>query len=241
MYKKFTLSIAAAIALSACSDDNSIDSTLENADTVYMNSLLDALESQSTISDNVNLDEAKPTEQPTLKPTSVLISFKTENTPIYEKSTANGSCWVNMYKSENGISYSINKNEKIENSSTIFSNSDDATIVLKEHDGSTYKQDSHFKLPAGNVENCQKDSSKYVSECKENGGLFKVYNKGCVQDGHLEISCVTKVSSLIKIEDIAKELKNNCEEFMDALPKADQQPAEHCQGNSDEGIICETL
>lgn len=257
MNKRIVVSFAAVIALAACSEDKGtvssvgIDSTAEassvkntageplsDADIVFMNSMLDSFGSRhkAVLSDDVN--DVTPTDEPTLTLSPVLFTFTTEKDVVYNKIKSNGSCWVNLYNEENGISFYKSKKEKISGYSTILDQYDDATILLKENEGSLYMQDLHYKSFAGKTEVCVSDSIAYVAECNEKGGVYRIYNEGCGTT--LEMSCVAKVSGQTELRAIANTFKGECETFIANLPEADVLPTVHCQGDTENGMVCDT-
>ena len=256
MNKKIIISAAAIIALAACSEDKGAASTvgtdpsteasvtaeksLSNADIAFMNGMLDSFgrSKKAVVSDDVNLDEAVPTDEPTLTLSPVLFTFTTEKEVVYNQIKSNGSCWVNLYSQENGISFYRSKKEKIPGYSTILDQYDDATILLKENEGSLYMQDLHYKSFAGKTELCVADSIAYVAECNEKGGVYRIYNEGCGTT--LEMSCVAKVSGQTELRAIANTFKGECETFIANLPEADVLPTVHCQGDTENGMVCDT-
>ena len=259
MNKRIVVSFAAVIALAACSEDKGtvssvgIDSTAEassvkntageplsDADIAFMNSMLDSFGSRSkaVVSDDIILDEVVPTDEPTLALSPVLFTFTTEKEVVYNQIKSNGSCWVNLYSQENGISFYKSKKEKIPGYSTILDQYDDATILLKENEGSLYMLDLHHKTFAGKTELCVADSIAYVAECNEKGGIYRAYNDGC--GSTLEMSCVAKVSSQTELRTIANTFKGECESFIANLPEAEELPTVHCQGDTENGMACDT-
>ena len=249
MNKRIILSDAAVIALAACSEDKGagtsvgIDSTAEtlsDADIAFMNSMLDSFGSRSkaVVSDDIILDEVVPTDEPTLALSPVLFTFTTEKEVVYNEIKSNGSCWVNLYNQEDGISFYKSKKEKVSGYSTILDQYDDATILLKENEGSLYVQDLHYKTFAGKTELCVSDSIAYVAECSEKGGIYRIYNEGCGTS--LEMSCVAKVSSQTELRAIANTFKGECETFIANLPEAEELPTVHCQGDTENGMVCDT-
>ncbi|WP_290945729.1 hypothetical protein [Fibrobacter sp.] len=257
MNKRIVVSFAAVIALAACSEDKGtvssvgIDSTAEaasvkntagdplsDADIVFMNSMLDSFGSRNkaVLFDDVN--NVTPTDEPTLTLSPVLFTFTTEKDVVYNEIKSNGSCWVNLYNEENGISFYKSKKEKISGYSTILDQYDDATILLKENEGSLYMQDLHYKSFAGKTELCVSDSIAFVTECNEKGGAYKIYSGGCGTS--LEMSCVAKISSHTELRSIANTLKSECETFIANLPEADVLPTVHCQGDTENGMVCDT-
>lgn len=249
MNKRIIISAAAVIALAACSEDKGagtsvgIDSTAEtlsDADIAFMNSMLDSFGSRSkaVVSDDIILDEVVPTDEPTLTLSPVLFTFTTEKEVVYNEIKSNGSCWVNLYNQEDGISFYKSKKEKVSGYSTILDQYDDATILLKENEGSLYIQDLHYKTFAGKTELCVADSIAYVAECNEKGGIYRIYNEGCGTS--LEMSCVAKVSSQTELRAIANTFKGECETFIANLPEAEELPTVHCQGDTENGMVCDT-
>ncbi len=249
MNKRIIISAAAVIALAACSEDKGagtsvgIDSTAEtlsDADIAFMNSMLDSFGSsnKAVVSDDVVLDEVVPTDEPTLTLSPVLFTFTTEKEVVYNEIKSNGSCWVNLYNQEDGISFYKSKKEKVSGYSTILDQYDDATILLKENEGSLYIQDLHYKTFAGKTELCVADSIAYVAECNEKGGIYRIYNEGCGTS--LEMSCVAKVSSQTELRAIANTFKGECETFIANLPEAEELPSVHCQGDTENGMVCDT-
>ncbi|WP_295678479.1 hypothetical protein [uncultured Fibrobacter sp.] len=247
MNKRIIISAAAVIALAACSEDKGagtsvgIDSTAEtqsDADIAFMNSMLDSFgnSSKSVVSDDGN--EVTPTDEPTLPLSPVLFTFTTEKEVVYSEIKSNGSCWVNLYNQEDGISFYKSKKETIPGYSTILEQYDDATILLKENEGSLYMQDLHYKSFAGRTELCEADSIAFVAECNEKGGVYRIYNEGC--SNTLEMSCVAKVSSQTELRAIANTFKGECETFIANLPEAEELPAVHCQGDTENGMACDT-
>jgi hypothetical protein len=219
---------------------NNVAKTLSDADIAFMNSMLDSFGSsnKAVVSDDVILDEVVPTDEPTLTLSPVLFTFTTEKDVVYNKIKSNGSCWVNLYNEENGISFYKSKREKAPGYSTILDQYDDATILLKENEGSLYMQDLHYKSFAGKTELCVSDSIAFVTECNEKGGIYKIYSGGCGTS--LEMSCVAKVSSHTELGPIANTLKSECETFIANLPEADVLPTVHCQGDTENGMVCDT-
>ena len=256
MNKKIIISAAAIIALAACSEDKGAASTvgtdpsteasvtaeksLSDADIAFMNGMLDSFgrSKKAVVSDDVNLDEAVPTDEPTLTLSPVLFTFTTEKEVVYNQIKSNGSCWVNLYSQENGISFYRSKKEKIPGYSTILDQYDDATILLKENEGSLYMQDLHYKTFAGKTELCVADSIAFVAECNEKGGIYRIYNDGCGTT--LEMSCVAKVSGQTKLRAIANTFKGECETFVANLPEAEPLPTVQCQGDTENGMVCDT-
>ena len=254
MNKRIIISAAAVIALAACSEDKGAVSTvgtepsteapvtaeksLSDADIAFMNSMLDSFGSsgKAVASDGVN--DVTPTDEPTLTLSPVLFTFTTEKEVVYNEIKSNGSCWVNLYNQEDGISFYKSKKEKVSGYSTILDQYDDATILLKENEGSLYMQDLHYKTFAGKTELCVADSIAYVAECNEKGGLYRIYNEGCGTS--LEMSCVAKVSGQTELKTIANTFKGECETFIANLPEAEAQPTVHCQGDTENGMACDT-
>ena len=157
---------------------------------------------------------------------------------MYNEIKSNGSCWVNLYNQEDGISFYKSKKEKVSGYSTILDQYDDATILLKENEGSLYIQDLHYKTFAGKTELCVADSIAYVAECNEKGGIYRIYNEGCGTS--LEMSCVAKVSSQTELRAIANTFKGECETFIANLPEAEPLPTVQCQGDTENGMACDT-
>ena len=258
MNKKIIICAAAIIALAACSEDKGAASTvgtdpstetsvtaeksLSDADIAFMNGMLDSFgrSKKAVVSDDVNLDEAVPTDEPTLTLSPVLFTFTTEKEVVYNQIKSNGSCWVNLYSQENGISFYRSKKEKIPGYSTILDQYDDATILLKENEGSLYMQDLHYKSFAGKTELCVADSITFVSDCNEKGGIYRIYNNGCSSETILEASCVAKISNQTTLESVANSLKSECEAFVANLPEAEVPPTVLCQGDTENGMVCDT-
>lgn len=249
MNKRIIISAAAVIALAACSEDkgagtsvgtDSTAETLSDADIAFMNSMLDSFGSRSkaVVSDDIILDEVVPTDEPTLTLSPVLFTFTTGKEVVYNEIKSNGSCWVNLYDEEKGISFYKSKKEKVPGYSTILDQYDDATILLKENEGSLYMQDLHYKTFAGKAELCVSDSIAFVAECNEKGGIYRIYNDGC--GASLEMSCVAKVSSQTELRTIANTFKGECESFIANLPEAEELPTVHCQGDTENGMVCDT-
>ena len=249
MNKRIIISAAAVIALAACSEDkgagtsvgtDSTAETLSDADIAFMNSMLDSFGSsnKAVVSDDIILDEVVPTDEPTLTLSPVLFTFTTGKEVVYNEIKSSGSCWVNLYDEEKGISFYKSKKEKIPGYSTILDQYDDATILLKENEGSLYMQDLHYKTFAGKTELCVSDSIAYVAECSEKGGIYRIYNEGCGTT--LEMSCVAKVSSQTELRTIANTFKDECESFIANLPEAEELPTVHCQGDTENGMVCDT-
>ena len=232
MNKKIIISAAAIIALAACSEDKGAVSTvgtepsteapvtaeksLSDADIAFMNGMLDSFgsNSQAVASDGAN--DVTPTDEPTLTLSPVLFTFTTEKEVVYNEIKSNGSCWVNLYDEEKGISFYKSKKEKVPGYNTILDQYDDATILLKENEGSLYVQDLHYKTFAGKTELCVSDSIAYVAEC------------------------VAKVSSQTELRAIANTFKGECETFIANLPEAEELPTVHCQGDTENGMVCDT-
>lgn len=244
MNKRIIISAAAVIALAACSEDKGagtsvgIDSTAEtlsDADIAFMNSMLDSFGSSNKA---VVSDDVVPTDEPTPTLSPVLFTFTTEKEVVYNEIKSNGSCWVNLYNQEDGISFYKSKKEKVPGYNTILDQYDDATILLKENEGSLYIQDLHYKTFAGKTELCVADSMAYVTECSEKGGIYRIYNEGCGTS--LEMSCVAKVSSQTELRAIANTFKGECETFIANLPEAEELPTVHCQGDTENGMVCDT-
>ena len=219
---------------------NNVAKTLSDADIAFMNSMLDSFGSsnKAVVSDDVILDEVVPTDEPTLTLSPVLFTFTTEKEVVYNEIKSNGSCWVNLYGEENGISFYKSKKEKVPGYNTILDQYDDATILLKENEGSLYMQDLHYKTFAGKTELCVSDSIAYVAECNEKGGIYRIYNEGCGTT--LEMSCVAKVFSQTELRTIANTFKGECESFIANLPEAEELPTVHCQGDTENGMVCDT-
>lgn len=256
MNKKIIISAAAIIALAACSEDKGAASTvgtdpsteasvtaeksLSDADIAFMNGMLDSFGSRSkaVVSDDIILDEVVPTDEPTLTLSPVLFTFMTEKEVVYNEIKPNGSCWVNLYNQEDGISFYKSKKEKVPGYNTILDQYDDATILLKENEGALYVQDLHYKTFAGKAELCVADSIAFVTECNEKGGVYRIYNEGC--GNTLEMSCVAKVSSQTELKTIANTFKGECETFIANLPEAEVPPTVFCQGDTENGMVCDT-
>ena len=219
---------------------NNVAKTLSDADIAFMNSMLDSFGSsnKAVVSDDVILDEVVPTDEPTLTLSPVLFTFTTEKEVVYNEIKSNGSCWVNLYGEENGISFYKSKKEKVPGYNTILDQYDDATILLKENEGSLYMQDLHYKTFAGKTELCVADSIAFVAECNEKGGVYRIYNDGC--GSTLEMSCVVKVSSQTELRPIANAFKGECETFIANLPEAEPLPTVQCQGDTENGMVCDT-
>lgn len=257
MNKRIVVSFAAVIALAACSEDKGtvssvgIDSTAEassvkntageplsDADIVFMNSMLDSFGSRhkAVLSDDVN--DVTPTDEPALTLSPVLFTFTTEKEVVYNEIKANGSCWVNLYDEENGISFYKSQREKVPGYSVIREEFNNTTILFKENEGSLYRQDLYYKHFAGKTELCVTDSIASVAECSEKGGIYRIYNDGCGTS--FQMSCVTKVSNQAELRPIANTLKSECETFIANLPEADVLPTVHCQGDTENGMVCDT-
>ncbi|MCQ2092276.1 MAG: hypothetical protein MJY85_06310 [Fibrobacter sp.] len=246
MKKKFLLIVAMIFALDACSDNNSVEASAEakdsseklsDADVSFMKTMLGESGYSQVVSDGVNLDDAVPTEGGSLSASPAAVnSFKTEPESAFSELRSTGSCWVNVYKEENGIYYS--KSVKGDNPGE---DSDDALVYLRENEDSLYKFESHFKLYSENaVERCEADSIAFVKTCNENGGLYKMYNRGC-SAGSFEATCVTKVSANTKLETIADSLKSECETFVAELPEENVMPGEQCVGDTRHGLVCDKI
>ena len=240
---------ATIITLAACSDNKGSESTIESdveilsdADSTYMKEMLNSFGSPSNaiIIDDLNLDEVTPTDEPISQVSPIVYTFTTTKKIVYSQITSTGSCWVNTYNEENGISFYKAKKEQVPDNNTILEQSDNATIFLKENEGSLYKQDLHYKLYAGNIDYCVADSTAFVSECKGKGGIYKIYNKGCSSEGYLEASCVAKISNQTSLESIANTLKEECEAFVAELSEAEPIPTVYCQGDTENGLVCDT-
>ena len=54
------------------------------------------------------------------------------------------------------------------------------------------------------------------------------------------MSCVAKISSHTELRSIANTLKSECETFIANLPEADVLPTVHCQGDTENGMVCDT-
>ena len=256
MNKKIIISAAAIIALAACSEDKGAASTvgtepsteatvsaeksLSDADIAFMNGMLDSFGSSSkaVVSDDVSLDEVVPTDEPTLTLSPVLFTFTTEKEVVYNEIKANGSCWVNLYDEENGISFYKSQREKVPGYSVIREEFNNTTILFKENEGSLYRQDLYYKHFAGKTELCVTDSIASVAECSEKGGIYRIYNDGCGTS--FQMSCVTKVSNQAELRPIANTLKGECEAFIANLPEAESLPTVQCQGDTENGMVCDT-
>lgn len=254
MNKKIIISAAAIIALAACSEDKGAVSTvgtdlsteasvaaeksLSDADIAFMNGMLDSFGSSNKVVASDDVNDVIPTDEPTLTLSPVLFTFTTEKEVVYNEIKSNGSCWVNLYSQENGISFYKSKKEKIPGYSTILDQYDDATILLKENEGALYMQDLHYKTFAGKTELCVADSIAFVAECNEKGGIYRIYNDGC--GSTLEMSCVVKASSQTELRPIANAFKGECETFIANLPEAEALPTVQCQGDMENGMACDT-
>ena len=144
---------ATIITLAACSDNKGSESTIESdveilsdADSTYMKEMLNSFGSPSNaiIIDDLNLDEVSPTDEPISQVSPIVYTFTTTKKIVYSQITSTGSCWVNTYNEENGISFYKAKKEQVPDNNTIPEQSDNATIFLKENEGSLYKQDLHY-------------------------------------------------------------------------------------------------
>ena len=113
-------------------------------------------------------------------------------------------------------------------------------LLLKENEGSLYRQDLLYKTNAGKLDRCIADSIAFISECNEKGGIYKIYSKECSPQTTLEASCIAKVSNETTLKTIANTLKAECEAFVTNLPEAEPIPTVHCQGDSENGMTCDT-
>lgn len=246
MKKKFLFIVAMIFALDACSDKNAVDASTEkngsleklsDADVDFMKTMLGEFGNGQIVSDGVNLDGVVPTEgsSPSVSPAAVN-PFKTEPEIVFSDFKSTGSCWMNVYKDEKGIYYS--KSVKGDNPGE---DSDDALISLGKNEESLYKLEGHFKLYSENaIKRCETDSIAFVKECNENGGFYKIYNKGCFA-GSFEVACVSKVSANTKLETIADSLKSECEAFVAELPDENVMPGEQCVGDTGHGLVCDKI
>lgn len=250
MNKKLIISTAAIFAFVACSEDSGNVSSAETstatevlseADAAFMKSLLKASGEGKVASDGIDFDEASPTDEQTLGISPAAVSpFTTEAEIVYSEINDAGSCWVNMYKAENGISYSKSKKEKLPGSRTILEHSDDTHILLKENEGSLFRQNLLYKSYAGNAELCKADSVTFVSECNKKGGIYEIYSKGCSEANPFEASCVMKVPNDTKLEFIASAFQEECESFVTNLPEVEALSTITCQGDTENGMVCDT-
>ncbi|NLO22936.1 MAG: hypothetical protein GX116_01180 [Fibrobacter sp.] len=257
MNKRIVFFAVAVIALVACSESkssgvsvgtepsvktssikNAVGETSSDAEIAFMNNMLDSFARShgAVVSDEIG--EATPTDGATISLSPVLFDFATKKEVLFNEIKSNGSCWVNLYDEENGISFYKSKREGIPGYNTILEESDDARILFKENEGSLYRQDWRYKDFAGKREVCVADSIAFVSECNEKNGVYRVYNGDC--GASLEMSCVVKVSSQTELRSIANKLKNECEKFIADLPEAKNMPTVHCQGDTENGMVCDT-
>ena len=68
----------------------------------------------------------------------------------------------------------------------------------------------------------------------------EIYSKECSPQTTLEASCIAKVSNETTLKTIANTLKAECESFVTNLPEAEPIPTVHCQGDTENGMTCDT-
>jgi len=254
MNKQIIFSAAAIIAFAACSDDkSSTPSTgteltekevvsLSEADIAFMTEALNANGNNTAIisNDAIDLHDSSLTQEPVIMQSPVRHTFTTQKNVVFSEINNQGTCWVNLYNEENGISFYKSMQETIPGSTTILQLNDERTILLKENEGSLYRQDLLYKTNAGKLDRCIADSIAFISECNEKGGIYKIYSKECSPQTTLEASCIAKVSNETTLKTIANTLKAECEAFVTNLPEAEPIPTVHCQGDSENGMTCDT-
>jgi len=236
--KYYMIAVIVIIALAACSDEeivgNSVDpnalAELSERDIYFMDSVLHAY--GPTVYLNNSFDDPGLVYNITT-PSPVSYSFKTEKEVYYyylNQGSTDG-CSVNIYKDEPGVQ----KMKFPRGGSNILA------ILLKEFEGSQfihYLWSSYygFERPTGE---CSADSLAFIANCNSLGGSLASYSEGCITE-KLEMICIAKIQETLYLEDLAKPLIEECENFVDTLPEPEVEPTIICQGTTEGGMVCDT-